>query len=65
MCSGFLGPKSISAMKSAKTAQELDRKARFKASFTFGHDLRPKARKQNSAIESSSLGKCQGYRKEA
>ena len=28
-------------------------------------DLRPKAREQNSATESSSLGKCQGYTKEA
>jgi len=43
-------------------------RARPKASFTLGHDLRPKARKQNSATESrrspSSLGKCQGYLKE-
>jgi len=32
----------------------------------FGRDLRSKAREQNSATESSSLGNCQGYhRKEA
>ena len=35
------------------------------ASFTFGRDLQPKAREQNFATESSSVGKCQGYRKEA
>jgi len=52
-----------------QTAQERDRKARSKkASFTFDRDPRPKARKQNFAIESRrwpiGLGKCQGYRKE-
>jgi len=49
-------------------AQERDRKARSKkASFTFGRNLQPKAREQNSVTESthqrSSLDKCQGYRK--
>ena len=47
-------------------AQQRDRKARFKkAYFTFGRGLRPTAREQNSLTERRSLGKCQGYRKEA
>jgi len=35
-----------------------------KASFTFGRGLWPKVREHNSATESSTLGRCQGYRKE-
>jgi len=46
--------------------QERDRKARSKkASFAFGRDPRPKAHEENSATESSSLGKDLGNRKEA
>ena len=47
-------------LKSATKKRDLK-----KASFTSGRDLRPKAREQNFATESSSLGKSQGYRKEA
>ena len=46
----------------ASTTEKRDPK---KASFTLGCNLRPKAGEQNSATESSGLGKCQGYRKEA
>jgi len=62
-CSGVSRPKWISVAKSAKLR---DRKVRSnKASFTFGGDLRQKVHEENSATESSSLGKFQGYGKEA
>jgi len=62
-CLGFSQPKWIWVAKFAKLR---DREARSKeASVTFGRDLRPKAREQTSATESFSLGKCQGYCKEA
>jgi len=69
-CSAFSRPKWVSVAKSGKRFEERDWKARSKkASFTFGRDLWLKAREQNLVTESrrtpSSLGKCQGYRKEA
>jgi len=52
-CSDFSQRKSISVAKFAQLLKSATEKPDpQKASFTFGRDLRPKARKQNSATES-------------
>jgi len=51
-CSAFSRPKWISVAKSAKLLKSATESEIQKTSFTFGHDLRQKAREQNSATES-------------